>query len=217
MRDPKRVVNRDMISMFTKGVGDDGHAIRDPKNETKAQRNARVKAARKRLRLRRAYSDWIRNGQKGRRPPMQETVLEGDESTEDILENPDLQRAHIAKYGLWLLKHLEIRQLLYTQPDGWSPPASFALLFRFDVSEDVALQHPKVCRGGLHLDVMLVLHERRVHMIETSYFEGFHAALEAGALEIQCTPDNCLLVLQDGMPPEGAFRVTVTDPSTIVF
>jgi len=210
LEDKNTMVDESAISMFAQNVDKHGKVTMKEKkeSETESARRARLRVVQQRLRARRGMNQWMRGGQKGKRPPIVSSASDGKEDVAEILSNPDLQRAHIGRYGLWLVNHLYREKLLYTQPDGWSPPDTFFLLFRFDTSEDVVMQHPSVAVGGTCLDILLILHERRIHMIHSTGVEGFHGAVAKGALEILCTPDNCLQVFKDGTSPESSFKVS---------
>lgn len=136
-----------------------------------------------------------------------------------MLTDVRLQKAHIGRYGLWIYTELKKHGLLYKQEDGWCPPPSFALLFRFNTERDIKLQHPSVGLGGTFLDVMVVLHKRRVYMIESAHPDGLPAAVDSGTLSIQCRPDNCLRVLDDGTPldPRRGFAITPRTPLAIPY
>ena len=163
----------------------------------------RAGSAKERALYARRLRKWKRNGQRGKMPEAPRGNDGGAPLRDEFVSSASLQASHCSRYGSWVLRELMSRGIL----DAETRPSRFVLPFSFNIMGDKTLMNKKFVVNSPELVVILMLIDRVVYMRCVRHEQGLEGALADGSVDLACTPDNVLAVLEGGEPPRRAYAV----------
>ena len=202
--------NAAILKQLDSALTDDAHALAsasasagsvDYANETPRERELRLRDAKARLKTLRKMADTRRGGKAALErarftdPP----VFHGDETASEIATRPALIREHVKRYAEWLMEGARGTLLL---EDARTCPENFALVFRFDTTNDPVARAPR-SKLGSQVDVLLASYKRVVYWLWSDYADGIVRAALNKTLDVVLAPHNVLAVLPGGVKPSG--------------